>query len=372
MFFASGPLGIAPFSVELPPWRKVVEATGKFKQEGNVKGVGGAMAQGIGRLSLDGKLKAKPIAVGTSVASVSAVARVEGPGVVIIESTAAFKQSTKLTLPTVVIAEVQAKFKQTAVARALAVALGTATVKIKPTGKVNAVPIAIGTSSPSFIGDATWHVSTAASEAPRTATPETPELQPLMASHEADQLESELKALFADLFKANVRPDERYVNVLGMPQHGVRTLIEQSLAADGLSIYRGADNAAGAGAYLLRAWRARNPKRGLHLLKTYLQLLWPNVWTADQMWQGKSEPYPTALVPEDGGDHYLTSRVHVTLPAKVTTGGDVNAISSGLRASLPARMVMNFAIVSSEEFEVGVANLFYAGTVAQSYEGTFK
>lgn len=372
MFFAAEPVGVAPFSAILPPWRKVVEATGKFKQEGNVKGIGGSMAQGVGKFSADVKLKAKPIAISTSVGTFKAVSRVEGPGVVIIESTAAFMQSTKLTLPTVVIAEVQAKFKQTGTVKAIAVAYGTASAKIKPTGNVKAAPIAIGTSSPTFVADATWHVSTAASEAPRTASAEAPELQPLMASHEADQLEAELKALFANLFKTYIRPDERYVNVLGMPQHGVRTLIEQSLAADGLSIYRGADNAAGAGAYLLRAWRARNPKRGLHLLKTYLQLLWPNVWTADQMWQRKDEPYPTALVPEDGGEHYLTSRVHVTLPAKVTTGGDVNAISSGLRAALPARMVMNFAIVSSEEFGVGVANLFYAGTVAQSYEGTFK
>lgn len=200
--------------------------------------------------------------------------------------------------------------------------------------------------------------------------PQPPEMLPLVGSHEADDLERELKGLFIYLFETLIRSDERYANVLGMPHHGPRELIEASLAADGLSIYRGAEAASGAGAYLLRAWRAHNPKRGLALLKTYLQLLWPNVWKADQMWQDKDEDYPTALVPADGGNHFLTSRVNVALPARVTSGGDLYSIQAGLRASLPARMVMELAIESEENIGIGIANTFYSGVVMQSYEGT--
>lgn len=195
-----------------------------------------------------------------------------------------------------------------------------------------------------------------------------PELLPLYYSHVADQLEHELKQLFIQLFDTYIRADERYVNALGSPQLGVRELVEQSLAADGLSIYRGAT---GPGSYLLRAWRAHNPKRGLHLLKSYLQLLWPNVWTAHQMWQDKGEVYPTELVEEDGGDHYLTSRVHVSLPARSTSGADVNAISSGLKASVPARVVMQLSIFTEEAFDLGVAALFERGVVGRHYEGNF-
>lgn len=199
---------------------------------------------------------------------------------------------------------------------------------------------------------------------------EEPGLLPLRVSHEADQTERELKALFILLFEKYLRSDERYINVLGAPHLGPRDLVEQSLAADGLSIYRGSTVALGAGAYLLRAWRAHNPKRGLHLLKTYLQLLWPNVWTAVQMWQQVGQPYPTVLEEEDLGSHYRTSRVHVSLPSYVTSGSDLNAISSGLRAAVPARILLNLAITSDSEFQLGMANGAYRGAVARHYEGT--
>lgn len=200
---------------------------------------------------------------------------------------------------------------------------------------------------------------------------EPPALLPLVQSSEADDIESELKAQFLFLFETRLREGERFVNTLGMPHLGPSSQIEQSLAVDGLSIYRGAAAAGGAGAYLLRSWRAYNPKRGLALLKTYLQLLWPNVWRATQMWQDKALAYPDGLVEEDGGNHYLTSRVHVTLPSRATTGGDVSAISSGLRASLPARMVLTLSITTEEEFSIGVAMVYRGGLVVQGYEGTF-
>lgn len=202
--------------------------------------------------------------------------------------------------------------------------------------------------------------------------PQPPALLPLAYSHEADEVEAELKAIFMLLFETYIRQDERYANVLGMPQLGPRALVEQSLASDGLSIYRGATAAAGAGSYLLRSWRSFNPKRGKHLLETYLQLLWPNVWVADQMWQDKAQAYPDALSSTDGGNHFLTSRINVSLPSSATTGGDVSAISAGLRAALPARMVLNLAITAEEEFETGIACAFEIGIYAQAFEGAFS
>lgn len=231
--------------------------------------------------------------------------------------------------------------------------------------------LAVALTAPDITADADTHPPAAASEAPKLLVAKQPDLLPLRESHEADVLESELKALFIDLFNTYIRPDERYVNVLGMPQHGPRALVETSLANDGLAIYRGADAASGAGAYLLRAWRAMNPKRGRHLLETYLQLLWPNVWTVNQMWQDVDADYPEALAAEEDDDRFLTSRVEVTLPARATTGGDANAIASGLRASLPARMVMKMSIVDEATFDAGLVMRYYAGATIASFEGSF-
>lgn len=255
--------------------------------------------------------------------------------------------------------------------RSVAIALGA--------GNLTAVDALAGPTRPRVFSagvidvGGTMDVQSATGEPPPVYVPVEPALQPLAASAEADELEAELKALFMLMFERHVRPDERYVNVLGMPQHGPPELVNESLLSDGLSIYRGADASSGAGAYLLRAWRAMNPKRGLHLLETYLQLLWPNVWSADQMWMSKAPGavYPNALSKTDGGNHYLTSRVNVRLPARVTTGGDLASIEQGLRASVPARIVLNLAIETEESIGLGVAAVMYAGAVVQTYEGDF-
>lgn len=200
-----------------------------------------------------------------------------------------------------------------------------------------------------------------------------PDLAPLQRSWEVNDVEKELKALFKELFDTYVRPDERYVNLLGTPHLGSYELLHSSLAADGLSIYQGGVSGMESGLYLLRAWRAHNPKRGLHLLKTYLQLLWPNVWECVQMWQDKAQAYPTALSDKDGGNHFLTSRVHVSLPARATNGSDLNSVQYGLRSTLPARFVMNFTIEQEETVkEVFVASTVWRGFVSGSFKGTVK
>ena len=202
---------------------------------------------------------------------------------------------------------------------------------------------------------------------------EEPDLVPLQRSWEANDIEKELKALFKQLFDTHIRPDERYVNLLGTPHLGSYELLHSSLAADGLSIYQGGVSGMESGIYLLRAWRAHNPKRGLHLLQTYLQLLWPNVWKCAQMYQDKSKPYPTDLSPVDGGNHFLTSRVHVSLPSRATNGSDLNSVQYGLRATLPARFVMNFSIEQEDTVkDVCVGATVWRGFVSGSFKGTVK
>lgn len=228
------------------------------------------------------------------------------------------------------------------------------------------------TSSPAFTMALASDIVSKATEDPPFLKAQIPELAPLQQSYEADSLERELKQIVMGLFEDHLRDGERYVNALGMPQLGARDLVEAALAGNGIPIHRGASVAESAGAYLLRAWLSRNPKRGLHMLKHMLQMLWPNAATVNQMWQDKAAPYPTALVDADGGNHYLTSRVQVSLPARVTTGSDVAAIQSGLKACLPARMMLKLTIEEQAAFDFGLTNVYYQGCVAQSYTGSFN
>lgn len=196
------------------------------------------------------------------------------------------------------------------------------------------------------------------------------QLQPLAESAAYDDVEAQLKALFMDVFEDMLRAAERRINNLGMPHNGDFQLVERSIKQDGLSLYRGADE--GAMRYLHKAWRARNPRRGFAFARAYLQLLFPNTSTLTQLWQDKSQPYPTALAERDGGNHFLTSRVRVRIASAPSTQA-VLSIISALRSTMPARAVVNIQIVSDDLFDnsTAVAN-GAAGQLLGRYVGTIK
>lgn len=374
--FGFAPFGAGTFDASNPPWRKIVETTAAITAEGNIVGVGNPMAQGRSAVTADGDVGTKAIAVVQTRTDITAESSEVPKGVVVIESRTSITAEFNAAPTGAVVIESRSSITADALSNMLASPIGASSADLSAPFDLNPVMVAISASAPGITGAADFNVLASASEMPPVLKVAAPDLQPLVESHEADDLETELKALFKQMFDTYIRPDERYVNVLGMPQHGVRALVEQSLAADGLAIYRGADTASGAGAYLLRAWRAKNPKRGRHLLETYLQLLWPNVWTATQMWHTggatvEEVAYPTDLHAEGAEDRFQTSRIEVTLPARATTGGDANAIASGLRASLPARMVMKMAIVDESTFDAGLTLRYYAGAAVASFEGNF-
>lgn len=373
---AGSTYGDSPYGGDLPPWRGIVEAATDAGAAADSASGGHSEAQGASAVEPASDLDVNAVVLGVGTTGAQGESGIEARGVVVVESGADAQPEAVVVSSTAVVVEAGACVVQDGDLSLVSLTVGAAqsngAAGMAGTGDLAMHASSIAATTFEAEGETDHETVTATNELPTLFDPQPPALAPLVASHAADDLEAELKEVFLDLFESEIRPDERYVNVLGVPHLGIRELVEQSLASDGLSIYRGATNASNAGAYLLRSWRSGNPKRGLHLLKVYLQLMWPNVWSAKQMWQDKARPYPTALSAEDGGNHYLTSRVNVTLPARTTTGGDVSAISAGLRASLPARMVMNLAITSEEEFSMGIANAYYVGLVAQSYEGTFS
>jgi hypothetical protein len=115
-----------------------------------------------------------------------------------------------------------------------------------------------------------------------------PDLQPLRNSFEYDQLEDDMKDVFLTVFDQYIRPFERQVNLSGMPHLGDTELIERTLKDYGLAIVR---RDATRTAFLLKAARARNPRRGMLFLKQYLQSVWPGVWKVESLWH----PVATAV-----------------------------------------------------------------------------
>ncbi|MFZ4540031.1 hypothetical protein, partial [Propionivibrio sp.] len=101
--------------------------------------------------------------------------------------------------------------------------------------------------------------------------------------------------LFLDLFDSNVAANAFDANVLGSAHLGSLDLVRKSVNMDGLALLQG-DREEAATRYLYRAWKSTDVQgRGLHFLRTYLQMMFPNLCEVEQLWQDKSQPYPTAL-----------------------------------------------------------------------------
>lgn len=171
-----------------------------------------------------------------------------------------------------------------------------------------------------------------------------PSLAPLAGSFEQNQLESELKKVFLAVFEKLVRERERALNLYGMAHLGGDELVARNLYGDGLAVIR---RDAERVRFLLKAWRARNPKRGMLFLRTYLQTIWPNEWRIDQFWH----PIATALeypahktTYGSPKTHFLTSRVRVGVTVEADDGTGLVAMQKALRSTLAARLVLELVL----------------------------
>lgn len=192
-----------------------------------------------------------------------------------------------------------------------------------------------------------------------------PALQPLVASHEADDYEAELKAAFIEVFEAMIRPAERRVNAYGAPHLGAFATIERAVKAEGLAMER--TNREPYMAELYRAWRSHNPKRGTAFLRHYLQLLWPGQWTMAQLWQDPARPYPSGTSETERPGWFLTSRIRVNLD--VADVSDLGRLVGSFRAVLPARCVLDMTVKGGFNGAVRIANAAQWAEV-QFFDGT--
>lgn len=213
-----------------------------------------------------------------------------------------------------------------------------------------------------------------------------PELLPLQASHEATDQEAQYKALFLDIWRKHAAKQAFDLNVSGMAHLGSFEQVRRMVTEDGLALLPGGGSEPRT-RYLYRAWNARNHRgRGLHFLDLYLQMLFPGVAKAEQLWMPVGGSYPqdcVTIIPdaqyflpvidEDGvlaldgtwevggmvdlGSQIekgywaynteglmLTSRVRITLDFSVDVTGIGNLMQI-VRSVLPARFVPEFHYV---------------------------
>jgi len=165
---------------------------------------------------------------------------------------------------------------------------------------------------------------------------------PLQESWAANDLEADLRDLFIQLYTEMLGGKSDEINLYGAPHIGPFSLIEREIAKDGLAVLR--TTSEDQMRNLFRAWRFRNPRRGTHFLRTYLQSLFGSSFDISQLWQKKDAVYPYSLLTETEvnglgvkDDYFLTSRIRVDIETEVVP----ERLAQVLRTTVAARFVMD-------------------------------
>lgn len=191
---------------------------------------------------------------------------------------------------------------------------------------------------------------------------------PLSKSWAVDENEDELRNLFIQLYGDTLKEKADEINVYGAPHIGPFALIEREVARDGLTVLR--TTSEDAIRHLFLSWRFRNPRRGTHFLRTYLGVLFGPVFEISQLYQKKSEPYPTALASaneigflgESIADYFLTSRLRVDIETEVVPTRVLNAA----KTAVAARFVLELRAAKRFPTNVCMPHVFRGVAVART------
>lgn len=170
------------------------------------------------------------------------------------------------------------------------------------------------------------------------------QLLPLVYSHEANDIEHELKQLTIRLYQKHLASRSADINNYGMPHLGSKELLKRYLVSQGISNFNLSSLTEDEARYLLLAWRYRNPKRGTHFLHTFIKCVWGSDFEIAPLWQKKKGTYPQDTKTlhdiendrENINDYFLTSRLKIVLYG--TSGHFSTEIAKSLNKILPARL----------------------------------
>jgi len=186
-----------------------------------------------------------------------------------------------------------------------------------------------------------------------------PQLVPLQNSHATDDIEAGLYQLALDLFKQFENPTFNAINA-GAGHLGTADFVKRSMNRDGLTMLA-SEREDQLMRYLYRAWKASDQQgRGLHFLRTYLQMLYPNEWELWHFQQPKAMPYPTFLEPWEAGSEvkdgfFLTSRISVKIDGNNRNAPLLGNFIPILQSVIPARLLVDFSTFKQATAKVELA-----------------
>lgn len=170
------------------------------------------------------------------------------------------------------------------------------------------------------------------------------------------------KQVFADVFQQRIQDILDY----GAPHLGSRTVVERFTKQDGLVVLRRPQTSDTLMRVIYANWSSMANKRGLGFLEFVLRTLWTDQWQIKRMWHPISTylSYPRFLVDEEKPNHFLTSRIRISIDESVDLA-ELIELSPILRKLVPANIVVKVH-AKALDTELGDTELGVA-VVAKNY-----
>lgn len=170
------------------------------------------------------------------------------------------------------------------------------------------------------------------------------------------------KQVFADVFQQRIQDILDY----GAPHLGSRTVVERFTKQDGLVVLRRPQTSDTLMRVIYANWSSMANKRGLGFLEFVLRMLWTDQWQIKRMWHPISTytNYPQFLVDEEKPNHFLTSRIRISIDESVDLA-ELIELSPILRKLVPANIVVKVH-AKALDTELGDTEIG-AAVIANSY-----
>lgn len=179
-----------------------------------------------------------------------------------------------------------------------------------------------------------------------------PQLKALQNSYTNNDLEREIKELFIDLFKTHLGEESFNAFVLGAQHLGSYSLVQRSINEDGLVLIN-SDIIEATTRYLYRTWKSGDvQKRGLHIAKMYLRLLFGDNAQVSQLQQPIDLEYPATVYldpfdPNEGvkEGYFLTSRINLDVDFSISDQ-PIKQVVNSIQSVIPAKYVPELRFIN--------------------------
>ena len=127
----------------------------------------------------------------------------------------------------------------------------------------------------------------------------------------------------------------------GCPHLGSRKVIERFSKQDGLVVLRRPLTSDTLMRVIYANWSSLASERGLGFLEFVLRMIWTDQWQIKRLWHPIKTylNYPKHITDEEKPDHFLTSRLRISIDDTVDTS-EIIELSPILRRLVPANVVL--------------------------------